>query len=119
MKMVNNTISVSKDIINSTLINNFKKFSKLDEFLSEIPEKINRNIGNPSIIHKTSNLDNSLQNTKLNKKFHFNILRWRGFLMIPLTIVYDEYIDGSKLTGQKNIAGRIPETTRIVVHYDL
>ena len=44
MKMVNNTISVSKNIFNSTLINDFKTFSKLEEFLGEIPENINRKI---------------------------------------------------------------------------
>ena len=37
-----------------------------------------------------------------------------GFLMIPVTTLYDEYIDRSKLSEQKNIAGRIPEATRSV-----
>ena len=36
------------------------------------------------------------------KSFHFPSLRWTSFLMIPLTILYDEYIDQPKLTEQKN-----------------
>ena len=29
-------------------------------------------------------------------------MRWMNYLMIPLTTLYDEYIDRSKLTEQKN-----------------
>ena len=36
------------------------------------------------------------------KSFQFRILRWTSFLMIPLTILHDEYIDRPKLTEQKN-----------------
>ena len=35
-------------------------FSKIDEISGEIPENVNKNIGNPSTVHKNSNLDNSL-----------------------------------------------------------
>ena len=60
MKIVNNTFSVSKIKTNSTLVNNFYNFSKIDEILGEFPENVNKNIGNPSIIHRTSIIDNSL-----------------------------------------------------------
>ena len=29
-------------------------------------------------------------------------MRWKGFSVIPLTTLYDEYIDRSKLSEQKN-----------------
>ena len=32
----------------------------------------------------------------------FYILRWTSFLMIPVSTLYDEYIDLPKLTEQKN-----------------
>ena len=102
MKIVNNTFSVSENIINSTIVNNFYNFlSKIDEIAGEIPENVNKNIGNPSIIHKlqTSITPCKIRNSK--KSFSFHILRWRGFLMIPLTTLYDQYIDRSKLTEQK------------------
>ena len=52
--------------------------------------------------HKTSILDNSSKNTKVKQKhFYFQILGWTNFLMIPLTFLYDEYIDRPKLTEQK------------------
>ena len=35
------------------------------------------------------------------KSFYFWILRWTSFLMIPLTFLYDEYIDRPKFTEQK------------------
>ena len=45
----------------------------------------------PSNVHKILNLDKSLQNTKIETEY----------LMIPLTILYDEYIGRPKLTEQK------------------
>ena len=54
--------------------------------------------------HKTSIIDNSSKNTKLKEiSFKFRILRWASFLMIPLTFLYDEYIDRPKLSEQKTI----------------
>ena len=47
----------------------FTIFSKTDKILGEIPENVNKNIGNASIIHETSTIDNSLWNTKLKKIF--------------------------------------------------
>ena len=38
-----------------------------------------KNIANRSIVHKNSNLDNSLWKTKLKKSFKFHILRWTEF----------------------------------------
>ena len=29
------------------------------------------------------------------------IIHWVGYLMMPLTTIYDEYFDGSKFTAQK------------------
>ena len=39
---------------------------------------------------------------KLKKSFYFHILRWTGFLMMPLTTLYDFYVDRQKLSEQKN-----------------
>ena len=39
---------------------------------------------------------------KIEKIFLFNILRWTGFLMMPLTTLYDDYIDRPTLSEQKN-----------------
>ena len=36
------------------------------------------------------------------KNFQSHILRWTSFLMIPVSTLYDEYIDRPKLTEQKN-----------------
>ena len=33
---------------------------------------------------------------------YFRILQCAGFLMIPITTLYDEYINGPKLTEHKN-----------------
>ena len=63
---------------------------------------MNKNNGNPSIIPKFLNLVKSLKKRKSRKKyFKFHILRWTGFLKIPLTALYDENIDRPKLTEQK------------------
>ena len=43
--------------------------------------------------------------TKFKKKsFQFYILRWTGFLTIPVTTFYDQYIDRRKLTEQKYLS---------------
>ena len=57
---------------------------------------------NWSNIHKNLNLDSWLYKTKLKKKTSFHILRWSGFLMIPLKTLYDENINRQTLTEQKN-----------------
>ena len=38
---------------------------------------------------------------KLKKSFYFHILRWTGFLMMPLTTLYDYYVDRQKMSEQK------------------
>ena len=43
-----------------------------------------------------------VKNENKKKSFLFNILRWTSFLMIPVSTLYDEYIDRPKLTEQKN-----------------
>ena len=54
-----------------------------------------------SNIHKTLNLDNSPLKTKFDKIFLIKYSRMYAFLMIPLKILYDEYIDRPKLSEQK------------------
>ena len=51
--------------------------------------------------HETLNLNKSPKKMKFKKSFYFWILRWMSFLMIPLTILYDDYIDGSKIVRTK------------------
>ena len=63
-------------------------------------ENKNTNIHKTSIMEKTSITPWKKPNSK--KSFLIYILSWTGFLMIPLTTLYDEYIDWPKLTGQKN-----------------
>ena len=62
MKIVNTTFAVSKNKITVLLLAIFTIFSKIDEILGENPEIMNKNIGNPSIIRKTSTIDNSVKN---------------------------------------------------------
>ena len=47
-------------------------------------------------------LKNGNQKPKSKKSFQFHILRWTSFLMMPVSTLYDEYIDRPKLTEQKN-----------------
>ena len=37
----------------------------------------------------------------IEKKIKFHILRWASFLVIPVSILYDEYINQQKLSEQK------------------
>ena len=37
----------------------------------------------------------------MKKSFLFHILRWMGFMMIPLTTLSDYYVDWPKLSEQK------------------
>ena len=55
--MVDNTYQSLK--LKSTVLvsTNFINFSKIDEILGKIQENVNKNNGNPSIIHKTSSLE--------------------------------------------------------------
>ena len=43
--------------------------------------------------------ETKLQN--IQNSFSFRILRWTSFLMIPITFLYDEYIDRPKLSEPK------------------
>ena len=63
-------------------------------FLAKRPKNVNENNANHSQysqIFKPRLL--ALENEIQKKPFYFHILRWMGFLMMPLTILYDEYID--------------------------
>ena len=51
--------------------------------------------------HENLNPDNSSKKAKFKNSFNFQILRWTRFLMIPLTFLYDEYINRPKLTEQE------------------
>ena len=51
---------------------------------------------------------------KFKKKIKFEILRLTSFLMIPLTILYDGYIDRQNLTEQKNpVENIVPPPTNV------
>ena len=50
---------VCKSKITVLLLTIFYNFFKIEEILGEIPETVKKNIGNPSIIHKSSTIDNS------------------------------------------------------------
>ena len=76
-------------------------FSKTDEKLVKITDSVCKNKGDRSTLHKTLNLDKSLDKTNLKNYFFLYILRVTGFSMIPPTTLYDEYIDRPKLTEQK------------------
>ena len=60
---------------------------------------VNKNIRNQTNIQRSLNLNISAEKAKIKKIFLviYN-LHWTEFLMIPLTILYDEYIDRPKLT---------------------
>ena len=63
MKIDNTTFLYLKIKLTVLLFTIFTIFSKSDKILGKIPENVNKNIGNPSIIHKTSKtstIDNSL-----------------------------------------------------------
>ena len=73
----------------------------MTKILSKIPENVNENNVNPSIIHKILNLVKALKKAKCKKKLiPYSALE--GFLIMPLITLYDEYIAGTKLTEQKN-----------------
>ena len=74
--------------------------SKIENLVKNT-ENVNKTNGKASTFHKTLNLDNSLSKAKI-KTFCFHVLRWTSFLMIPLTTLYDDYIDRPKLTDQEN-----------------
>ena len=67
---------------------------------------MNKNNGNLFTIHKTLNLDKSSEKNQIQEIL--NILRWAGFLILPLSFLYDEYIDRPKLTEQKPISVLVP-----------
>ena len=56
----------------------------------------------PTTIHKTLNLDDFLHKPKW-KNLSYSLLdaERTGVLMIPVSTLYDEYIDRPKLTEQK------------------
>ena len=70
---------------------------------TKITVKVDKSEPNIPCSHETLNLGNSLKKKRnWEKIFLFRFLRWMSFLMLPLTFLYDEYIDRPKLTEQKN-----------------
>ena len=55
-----------------------------------------------SILTKFKTSINRSRKRNSKQFFLIHILRWRGFLIIPPTTLYDEYIDRSKLSEQNN-----------------
>ena len=68
-----------------TLLLTFNIFSKIDEMLVKDRENVNKNNGKSPSIRKLLNLDKTICKQRNQK-----ILRWMGFLMIPLATLYDE-----------------------------
>ena len=66
---------------------------------TKITLKVNKSKRNIPCSHETLNLDNSSKKTYLKKIFLSSTLD--EILMIPLTFVYDKYIDRPKLSVQK------------------
>ena len=62
------------------------------------PEKVIKNNSNGS--HISKNLKNTITRSRKQSTKKFRILRWTGFLMIPLATLYDEYNVRSKLSEQ-------------------
>ena len=63
-----------------------------------------KNLGN---VHRTTeiprnNLDNSVKKNETQKIFLY-LLRWTGFLIIPLTNLYDQNMGRSKLIEQTHL----------------
>ena len=77
----------------------------MDANLVKIDENLVKNVKKTAelrlIFTQLLDLDNCLEKQQLKKSFLFHILRWTGFLMVPLTTLYDYYIDRPKLTEQK------------------
>ena len=63
-------------------------------------ENVNKNNGIHSTFLRSLNLDNSLQKNE-NKKKTFEFHFWTSVTMIPVSILYDEYIDRRKLSEPK------------------
>ena len=62
--------------------------------------KVKKNMPNITCSHKTLNLDNSSK--KQNSNFsEIRTLSWTSFLVIPLTLLYEEYIDRPKKSERK------------------
>ena len=68
---------------------------------TKITVEVNKSTPNIPCSYETFNPDNSSKTAKLKKSFLSRNLRWTSFLMIPLTFLYDEYIDRPKLSEQK------------------
>ena len=76
----------------------FHLSAEIDQTLCKKYEKCEQNSGSEPNVHKILNLRNSSDKKKQNLKSFFLILRLANFIMIPLTNLYDEYIDRRKLT---------------------
>ena len=95
--------SVFRGKTNYTVFTNFNIFcSKIGKKLRQNTENVNNNNKNQQTFHKILNLDNSVDKTKFEIIFPVLYSTLDGCLMIPITTLYDEYIDRPKLIEQKN-----------------
>ena len=76
-------------------------FVKKDLSLKKIVLKVNNHAKDPIVHTKLQSSITPRKKRNSKKSFYFWILRWTSFLMIPLTFLYDEYIDRPKFTEQK------------------
>ena len=74
----------------------------MTKFLAKIPENVNKNNADRSNIRKNLNHDNSRKRNSKNL-FLFHILRWT----VPLTTLFDKYIDRSKVDRSEGVGTRI------------
>ena len=64
--------------------------------------KVNKIMPNIPCSHKISILDNSSKKPELKETLLISNSTLTSFLIIPLTFLYDEFIDRPKLSEQKN-----------------
>ena len=69
--------------------------------MKKIVLKVNNHAKDPIVHTKLQSSITPRKKRNSKKSFYFWILRWTSFLMIPLTFLYDEYIDRPKFTEQK------------------
>ena len=63
---------------------------------------MNKNNGNLSNVYKNLQLGNPVEKPQFEKDFSILFSKLKGFLIIPLTALYHEYIGWPKVTEQKN-----------------
>ena len=89
--------SIVRDKINSTTY-----FSKINHNFVKKKQKLRIKTTEYCLLFtKILTLITPVQ-SKIKKSFEFHTVRWKGFLVIPLTTLYDDYINRSNMTDQKN-----------------